>query len=330
MAWRRVVTGRRAIIGALGFGGSSVGATFIKPTWNKSSDSPKRPFLQTKNALHCEEKQLPRLKYGTCKLRDGRLLAYHEEGTGVPVFAFHGMCSCRLTWVGAKPLNEVCPGVRLIAIDRPGYGGSSPPPFGYSYTAFTKDLQELADELQVPRFCVMGHSSGGPYALAAAALLPERVAACAPVSADAPYYHPTAPPAMVEADDFRMLSRTNSMGLYGREVADIAKSMMEDNKKSDPVKASHVFQSGTDGFVCDFTLERIPWSFVVEDIALGPKLTVWVGGDDIPSISLAAPFLHEMITGSELKVVPGGNHGFVKKPENLAAILNELKRQFGA
>ena len=50
-----------------------------------------------------------------------------------------------------------------------------------------RDLEAIADALGVDRFCVWGISGGGAPALAAAALLPERVAAAAALAAVAPY-----------------------------------------------------------------------------------------------------------------------------------------------
>ena len=37
---------------------------------------------------------------------------------------------------------------------------------------------------------------------------------------------------------------------------------------------------GAEGFLTDFALERLPWSFALEDIALGEKVTIWVGEKD--------------------------------------------------
>eukprot|EP00928_Gymnodinium_smaydae_P026087 TRINITY_DN20587_c0_g1_i1.p1 TRINITY_DN20587_c0_g1~~TRINITY_DN20587_c0_g1_i1.p1 ORF type:complete len:371 (+),score=29.21 TRINITY_DN20587_c0_g1_i1:51-1115(+) len=280
--------------------------------------------------LSCEQQGAPRLRYGTCKLRDGRLLSYHEEGSGTPVFAFHGMGSSRLTWLNEQSLTDLCPGVRLIAVDRPGYGGSSPPPYGYSYSAFARDIEELADALDIPRFCVAGHSSGGPYALAAAAEMPDRVLAAAAISSDAPYVHPSTPRALRDADSFSEPAVVSSIGLYGREPAALAEDMRSSAlKKGSPAKV-HAWKQGTDGWVCDFTLERIPYSFQLESITLGPRMTIWVGGEDIDAIAIGAPFLQQLIPGSQLRVVPGGDHGFKSQPEHLKAILDELKLQCAA
>jgi len=46
------------------------------------------------------------------------------------------------------------------------------------------DVAALADALAIGRFAVAGHSSGGPYAVGCAALLPERVTALLAMAAD--------------------------------------------------------------------------------------------------------------------------------------------------
>ena len=48
-------------------------------------------------------------------------------------------------------------------------------------------MRAIADHLGAERFAVWGHSGGGPHALACAALLGERLAACAALSGPAPY-----------------------------------------------------------------------------------------------------------------------------------------------
>ena len=104
-----------------------------------------------------------------------RELAYTDLGDpgGPCVFFFHGAPMSRLhllpieAEVAARGLRVVCP-------DRPGYGRSSPQP-GRSLADWPADVAALADALGVDRFLVAGHSSGGPYAVACAARLGERV-----------------------------------------------------------------------------------------------------------------------------------------------------------
>jgi pimeloyl-ACP methyl ester carboxylesterase len=76
-------------------------------------------------------------------------------------------------------------GLRWVSYDRPGYGGSSAHP-DRDIASAAGDVAAVADALGLGRFAVLGHSGGGPHALACGALLPGRVAAVVSVSGAAP------------------------------------------------------------------------------------------------------------------------------------------------
>jgi pimeloyl-ACP methyl ester carboxylesterase len=113
---------------------------------------------------------------GTVILGDGRRLSYDDVGdpSGAPVVYLHGCPDCRLTRHPDDGLATRA-GVRLIAVDRPGYGASDADDNG-DENALAADVVALADALDIDRFAVLGWSSGGPGALALAARHPERVA----------------------------------------------------------------------------------------------------------------------------------------------------------
>jgi pimeloyl-ACP methyl ester carboxylesterase len=121
---------------------------------------------------------------GHVVLPDGRRLAYREYGDpdGRPVIYHHGTPSSRLE-PEAFELSAVCAahGVRLIAPDRPGVGESDHQP-GRTLLDWPEDLRCLADDLGLSRFAVLGYSGGVPFAAAAAARLPGRIAAAALVA----------------------------------------------------------------------------------------------------------------------------------------------------
>lgn len=71
--------------------------------------------------------------------------------------------------------------MRVVSPDRPGYGRSSPQP-GRGFDDWPGDVAALAYHLGIERFAVMGASSGGPYVVACAALLPDRIADAAVVA----------------------------------------------------------------------------------------------------------------------------------------------------
>eukprot|EP01052_Picozoa_sp_SAG31_P024288 SAG31_NODE_2056_length_6546_cov_1.979060_4_plen_109_part_00 len=81
-------------------------------------------------------------------------------------------------------------GVRLIAIDRPGYGRSAFQA-GRSYSSNGQEFDDLLAELGIPLdqpVALLGYSSGGPNALAAARFAERRsqIAAVGLVASNAP------------------------------------------------------------------------------------------------------------------------------------------------
>jgi pimeloyl-ACP methyl ester carboxylesterase len=116
------------------------------------------------------------------QLADGRVLRYQIVGTahGDEVFLLHGALGSRLVHTSLSAAASDA-GIRLVSYDRPGYGGSTPQP-GRTVAAAADDVAAIADQLDVDRLAVWGQSGGGPFALACAALLPDRVAAAAAVA----------------------------------------------------------------------------------------------------------------------------------------------------
>ena len=112
------------------------------------------------------------------------------------VLYFHGTPSSRLDLCFGEQLAAKR-GVRLVSFDRPGYGGSTPAPFGLASIA--ADAHAIADELGIARFVALGVSGGGPGALAAAAVPDSRVTRVGIDSGVAPYQ--PVPAALEQLDD---------------------------------------------------------------------------------------------------------------------------------
>ena len=73
----------------------------------------------------------------------------------------------------------------MISPDRPGVGRSDPKP-GRALLDWPADVSSLADALGIERFALLGWSAGGPYALACAFALPDRVKAVALIASAIP------------------------------------------------------------------------------------------------------------------------------------------------
>ena len=122
----------------------------------------------------------------TMTLADGRTLAWAEYGVpdGSTVLFFHGGNDSRLAGrllADAATQAEV----RLICPDRPGYGASTFAD-GRTFLDWATDVSRLADDLGITGYRVVGHSGGGPHALACAHSNPGRVHSVATVSSPAP------------------------------------------------------------------------------------------------------------------------------------------------
>jgi pimeloyl-ACP methyl ester carboxylesterase len=76
-------------------------------------------------------------------------------------------------------------GLRVIGVDRPGIGRSDPHAYA-DLATWADDIEDLADQLRIDRFAVQGVSNGGPYAMACAVRLRERVRACGLISSMGP------------------------------------------------------------------------------------------------------------------------------------------------
>jgi pimeloyl-ACP methyl ester carboxylesterase len=108
-------------------------------------------------------------------LGDGRTLCFDDVGDpgGAPVVYVHGTPDSRRARHPDDDLNLRI-GIRMIAIDRPGAGGSSPHPDG-TVGSFADDVAELADHLGIARLALLGWSAGAVPALAVAARHPRLV-----------------------------------------------------------------------------------------------------------------------------------------------------------
>lgn len=120
------------------------------------------------------------------RTQDGRRLTAEEYGDpdGTPVVLLHDTPGCRFPAV-PPDIVKAHPHIRFISYDRPGYGDSDRLP-GRRVADAARDVAELAGALGLDRFSVLGHSGGGPHALACAALLPSRVRRAAVLSSPAP------------------------------------------------------------------------------------------------------------------------------------------------
>ena len=88
-------------------------------------------------------------------LPDGRKLGYAQYGslTGKPIILHHGLACSRLDAAAFHEVGQQL-GARIIGVDRPGMGLSSPHP-KRTLLNFAKDVEHLTDYLNLESYSVM-------------------------------------------------------------------------------------------------------------------------------------------------------------------------------
>jgi pimeloyl-ACP methyl ester carboxylesterase len=244
----------------------------------------------------------------TIQLSDGRTLAYLEVGDpeGRPVFYFHGGPGSRLEGLLYDELNQQM-GIRMIALDRPGYGLSD---FQQdrTYLDWPDDVSELADHLGIERFAVLGWSSGGPHAAAVAHEIPQRITVAAIVAGEGPYASADFPQSVLTSATFggsgvnklfiwsanngpwlmrtllrmmRILIFSDPVGLVesSGDAAMSVKDIQLFTRGEYTAAQIEALRQGAEGPTRDFTIERVDWPFELEEIH-APTVLVFHGEDD--------------------------------------------------
>jgi pimeloyl-ACP methyl ester carboxylesterase len=120
-------------------------------------------------------------------LPGGRFLEVDVSGPdgGIPLVVHHGTPGERSQY---PPFAEAAAarGLRYVSYSRPGYGGSSRRP-DRAVADCAADTAAILAHLGADRCYTVGGSGGGPHALACAALLDDRVLACATLAGVGPF-----------------------------------------------------------------------------------------------------------------------------------------------
>jgi len=253
----------------------------------------------------------------TTHASDGRTLCYAEYGDlgGHPVFSLHGTPGCRL--LGARSIENDLEGllralhVRLIRYDRPGYGGSDPKP-GRLIADSAADLEAVADALGLGRFAVVGGSGGAPPAVAAGALLPERVERVAVVAPLGPL-DGMGRELFLEGQDEEgraycedcLLGEEAMLKRFAREDAEYREAAAENPLSADVFEQT---RRGLQGWLDDDAGWSLrPWGFDVG--AVSQRVQIWFDPADKLLPPQHARWLAEHLHSAELRETSALGHG---------------------
>jgi len=279
---------------------------------------------------------------GTIQLSDGRRLGYAEFGdrAGTPVIYFHGWPGARVeARLGDDAARDR--GVRLIAIDRPGMGLSAFQP-ARAFVDWPDDVVEVAANLGLDRFAVLGISGGGPYAAACAWKLADRLTSAGIVSSLAPFDVPGAIASMgrrnrltfqlvghlgvlrriLMARVARSVSRRPERILESGVTAAVDKQYLDrpDVRKTLAESLCEAFRAGSRGPAWEMGLYTRPWAFRLDEIRAPVHL--WHGEEDVNAPISMGRYLATTIPGCRATFYPGEAHlHFVDRlPEILGAL----------
>ncbi len=260
-------------------------------------------------------------------LKDGRTIGYCEYGDpkGKPLFYFHGWPSSRLsgaeTDTAAKKLH-----IRVISPDRPGFGLSDFQK-GRTLLDWPDDVVEIADQLHIKKFSVMGVSGGGPYAAACAYKIPKRVIKTGIVVGLSPivswdildgiyfpaklswYFYSKIPGLKTLATYMAEIGYKffpgigRSVGFQSETDQTVIRTLLKDREF---VALSEAFCQGIAGPRHDLTVYTDNWRFDLRDIQ--SKVYLWYGAKDRNVSINMGKYYHSCIPNSELFIDQNGGH----------------------
>jgi pimeloyl-ACP methyl ester carboxylesterase len=278
------------------------------------------------------------------KRGDGRVIAVEVAGDqdATPVLVCHGLADSRLAAEWLRGSAEEL-GLRLIAPDRPGIGGSDRRRLS-QVADWADDALVVLDALQIDSAAVLGGSGGGPFAAACAARLPGRVRSLMLVAALGPPDWPTRGMAPAEqlsltlarhAPEFAGWSMDRLAALARRRPqafirlaataqpdADIR--ALEDPGLRESFVTSYIesFRHGSFGVAQDLRVLTRPWGFDLSSV----KAPTWIRHGDVDT---TVPVQHarlyaEAIPGAQLEIYPGQGHfSILSRPRDILAPLAE-------
>lgn len=283
-------------------------------------------------------------------LRDGRTLGYDVYGDrqGTPLFLLHGTPGSRV-WFLEDDETAKQLGVYLIATDRPGFGLSSEMK-NRTLLDHAKDIEELANQLHIDEFALLGVSGGGAFAAATAYYLPERVTVCNLVSTATPF---------INGKPSKYMSKENRLAFFlskhlpflikwsnnaqkkivdtnpekfkemmkkgGSHLAKWDNDMLQRDDILDTtvVHNQQAYRQGVNEVIYESNLLAKEWGFSVEDIDV--PVHIWHGEADTLSPIEEVKLLAQKLPHCETHYIPDAGHFLTENEELWEKMLATVK-----
>jgi pimeloyl-ACP methyl ester carboxylesterase len=268
-------------------------------------------------------------------LADGRVVEYWDGGDpDGRVMILHPGTPCTRVMGRCGHDAARSSGVRLVAVNRPGYGGTTMPAGPPSLRATGTDTAALAAHLGLDEYAVFGQSGGGPFAVAAAIADPEHVRAVGVVGGVGPWRVLDDPSSLPEDRAIlALLDEGDVAGAWeqmhasakhdldpliafdddGRVDAFLARVGDGSSLVRDPAYRAiwaenlRVLLDGVDGYVFDNLAWGGAWDVDSSDVA-APALLFYGEADSHCSPDIHGRWYADGIASSKLVVVPGAGH----------------------
>jgi pimeloyl-ACP methyl ester carboxylesterase len=244
------------------------------------------------------------------------------------VFYSHGFPASRIEASVAHREAERR-GITIVALDRPGFGASEWYP-GRRFEDWAEDVRLVADHLGVARFSLLGVSGGTPTAVAAAAMLSDRVSSLTIVSGLGP---------ITGGSSFQGMNPVNRVLMsLGRQVPWLGEKIVwgvaqvwrafprivmvwfgvllpavdrqvVSRRDVGVILAKNIREAlsqGVRGTVLEFMLLTSDWSGLLGKVRV--PTTIWHGDADTYVPLAMGESLHRGIAGSTFHKVVGGGH----------------------
>lgn len=222
-------------------------------------------------------------------------------------------------------------GVRYVTFSRAGYGDSTRRP-GRTVSDVAADTRSVASALGLERLHVVGHSGGGPHALACGALLPGLVTSVATIAGVAPWgaeglnwldgmateNHEEFHAALAGEDAVTAYLEPWRHALAGITVDALAESFGGLVSEVDraaltgayaetmAARTRNAVTAGTGGWVDDDLAFTRAWGFSLEAIAC--PVSIWQGGEDRMVPFAHGEWLAARIPGAVAHLLPDEGH----------------------